>query len=141
MRVGQDGGVLAGFAQGAGRSLALFGGGLAGVAGLLHPGLGQGWGRAVGPDGVDGIGRQRHQSDAGVACQGGLGMQPWVVADAFARRDFAQPVRRRLLDEVAALPKRGVGLLHHLGGVAAIGEDGRTVSEHDGQAGAAGEAG
>jgi len=141
MRVGQDGGVLAGLAQGGGGGLALAGRGLAGVPRVLHPRRGKRRRRPVGPDRVDRVGGQRHQLDAGVARQRRLGMQPGVIPDPGLRRGLAQPARGGLLDQMPPLPQRRIGLLRHLRRVSAIGEDGGAVRQHDGQAGAAGEAG
>ncbi len=47
----------------------------------------------------------------------------------------------RVLGDVQALPQRGIGLLRELQDVAAIGEHGRAIGQHDGEAGTAGEAG
>ena len=142
MRVGQHGGILAGGAQGGGGGFAFLCGVEAGIFCGVDAGGGQGGGGAVGPDGIDGVMRQGHQGDAGVAGQRGLGVQPGVVADGGAGgRGLAQPFRGGLFGEVAALPQGGVGLLGDLGGVAAIGEDCGAAGQHHGQAGTAGEAG
>ena len=54
---------------------------------------------------------------------------------------LGEPGWRRLLDHVAAFPQGGIGLRLQLQNVAPIGEHGRTVGQHGGQAGAAGKPG
>lgn len=142
-RVAEDGRVLLRLAQQSGDLLALLVGRAAREFQRMRFGRCLGWGWPVGPDEVDRIGLYRLHGQARVceARQALLGEQPRVVADLRASRSVGgQPASRRFLGHMPALPQIRVGLLRELKHVAAVGEHGRLVLEHDRDPGTPGEA-
>ena len=143
VRIGQDRRILARRAECRRRRIALLFRALPGILRRLRQCPRHRRRRAVVPGGIQRVAVQRHQFGSGgrQLLHRRFRHQPRVVADAPALRMVPQPVRRRFLGDVAPLPKCGVGLRRHLGGVAPVGEDRCPLRQDDGQPGATREAG
>ncbi len=120
----------------------------AGIFQLVHRDLAERRGRALLPDGIDGVALDRDQLRAGLGA-GGLqplhcrrSVQPRVESEAVAGLQLLrQPGLRRRLDQRRHRPCGCIDLLGRLQGVAAVDEQHRAVFQHGGEAGRAGEAG
>lgn len=125
-----------------GHGLSFFRRRLPGMAVLVHHQPGVAGGRAIGPDGVYGVGVHRHQLRAALRqrlarrLHPGAGVQPRIVTDPPADRGMiAQPRRDGGLRHALILPMRAIHLLAHLQGVAAVHEDRGFLRQHHGASG------
>ena len=101
--------------------------------------------RAAGPDGIDRIVLDRNQLGARlragrtVPFDLGLDVQRRIMTDALTcAQVLAEPFRRGLLDQMAALEQRRVELRLRLDGIAAVDEHRGALRKHDEHAGRAG---
>ena len=145
---GQDGGVRLLRGQPVGHGGALFRGAAASEAIVMHDQARVAGRRAVGPDGIDGIGvdgdqfRTLFRQRGGRLAHPGAGVEPGIIADARALpRMILEPGGDRGLRHAFILPMGSVHLLAHLQRIAAIDEDRRFLRQHHGAAGRALEAG
>ena len=110
--------------------------GLAGNAGELHPMRhrdGRRWRGAVGPYGVDGICRHRHQLDPGfLGCPDpGLCMQPGIIANLSVFRGVCrQPFGGAGGGNALVFIQRAVHLIAHLQRIAPIDENCGLLCQH-----------